>query len=155
MVISTHINEFLQVLVQVRQVVPTLLVLGNELLFPLLQLQPLLLQRLALFPLVVDARHHQRVLVVVGMFRVLCEELVDRNQRQELVGVTLTPSAIDFDASEKESYALKPFAGRNLPFQVPLLVVQILELQVPHVHVVSSLGRLGFGVSRPKVGRAV
>ena len=84
----THVNKLFQVLVQICQVVAALLILGNELLLPLLQLESLLFQGLALGPFVVDARHHQGVLIVVGMLGVLCEEVLDRDQREELVGVT-------------------------------------------------------------------
>lgn len=82
-----HVNKLLEVLVEVRQIVPPLLVLGNQLLLALLQLQPLLLERLALDPLLVDARRHQGVLVGVGVLGVGGEKLVDGDEGEGLVGV--------------------------------------------------------------------
>jgi hypothetical protein len=83
-----YVDELLQVLVEVGQIVFTLLVLSNELLFPLGQLQPLLLEGLALCALVGDAGDHQGILVVVGMVWELGDELLDRDERQLEVRVT-------------------------------------------------------------------
>lgn len=74
----THIDEPLQVLVEVRQVVFPLLVLSYELRLSLQKFLPLLLQRLSLGPLMVDPRYHQVILVGPGMLWVLGEELLRR-----------------------------------------------------------------------------
>jgi hypothetical protein len=83
-----YVDELLQVLVEVGQIVFTLLVLGNELLFPLGQLQPLLLEGLALRAFVGDTGDHQSVLIVVGVVWELGDELLDGDERQLEVRVT-------------------------------------------------------------------
>ena len=76
----THINEPLQVLVEVRQVVLPLLVLGDELGLSLQEFLPLLFKRLPLRLLVIYPRRHENVLVRLRVLRVLGEELFDRDQ---------------------------------------------------------------------------
>lgn len=77
---GTHINKPLQILVEVRQIVLPLLILGDEFGFSLQEFLPLLLQRLPLGLLVVYPRRHKNVLVRLGVLRVLGEELFDGNQ---------------------------------------------------------------------------
>lgn len=78
---ETHINELLEVLVKVREIIPTLLVVGNELLLALEKFLSLLLKRLSLRPLVVYTRNHESILVVVGMLWVLGEKLLHGDER--------------------------------------------------------------------------
>lgn len=99
MFVFAYINELLQVFVEIGQVVAALLVLGNQLLLALLQLEALQLQLLALCPLVVDARDHKRVLVVLvglvfvnhgrvaGISGVDGQELVDGDERELLIAM--------------------------------------------------------------------
>jgi hypothetical protein len=51
--------------------------------------------------------------------------------------------------------ALEPLARGDLALQVPLLIVQVLQLQVQHVDLVPRLGRLRLGLARAEVGGAV
>lgn len=78
---NTHINEPLQVLIEVRQVVLPLLVLGDEFGLSLQEFLPLLLKRLSLRLLVVYPRCHEVVLVRLCVLRVLGDELFNGDQR--------------------------------------------------------------------------
>jgi len=62
-----HINERLQILIQIRQIILPLLVIRNQALLLLEQFLPLLLQRLPLSQLVVYAREHEGFLVGGGV----------------------------------------------------------------------------------------
>lgn len=84
---ATHIDEFLQILVQIGQIVASLFVVGNQFLFTLLQLDPLLLKRLSLGSLMIDTRHHEVVLVVISMLGMQSQEFLDRDQWELLVGM--------------------------------------------------------------------
>ena len=156
---KAHVNELLEVLVEVREVVSTLLILGDELLLALLQLQPLLLERLPLDPLLVDACRHQGVLVGVGMLRVGGEELVDGDKGERLVCMAVGTRSVLRDHPALPEVGggdvLERFARGYLPLQVALLVVQVLQLEVEDVDLVTGFGRLGLGVAGAEVGSAV
>ena len=89
---ATHVDEFLQILVKICKVLLPFLVVCNELLLPLQQLLTLLLELLSLHSLVVDARNHQRVLIVIGVFGMLGKEFIDGYERELLVGVAAVES---------------------------------------------------------------
>lgn len=91
---STHINELLQIVIQIRQVLPALLVIGNKLLLPLQQLLALLLQCLTLGALVLNPRNHQVILVGVGELGVLIEELFEGCERKLLILVTIASQSV-------------------------------------------------------------
>lgn len=80
-VFRTHIDELLQIFIEVGQIVLALLVLGNELLLPAHQLEPLLLESFTSHSLVADACNHQGVLVGVGVLWLLGEEFFDGDER--------------------------------------------------------------------------
>ena len=76
-----HINKLLEVLIEIGQVVSPFFVIRNQLLLTLQKFLSLLLQRLPFSPLVIYARDHQCVLVVVNMLGVLGEEFFRGDQR--------------------------------------------------------------------------
>lgn len=73
---APYVNKLLQIIVQVSQILLSALVVGNELLLALEELLTLVLESLPDLSLVVDARKHERVLVVFGVFGELGEEFV-------------------------------------------------------------------------------
>lgn len=72
----THVDKPLEVLVEVRQVVLPLLILGDKFSLSLQEFLPLLLQSLPLGPLVVNPRYHQLVLVGPRVLRMLDKEFL-------------------------------------------------------------------------------
>lgn len=76
-------------MVQIGEVVLAALVVRNKLLLALEEFLALLLEGLALRPLVVDTRRHELVLIIVGMLRMLGEELFHGDERQLLVLVAV------------------------------------------------------------------
>lgn len=70
------VNELFQIVIQTGQVILPSLVVGNQFLFPLQKFLSLLLQCLALGSFVIDAGHHQCVVIIVCVFGVLGEELL-------------------------------------------------------------------------------
>lgn len=86
---ETHIDELLQVIVQVCKILPPLLVLCNKLLFALQKFLALLLQGLALAAFILDARDHEGIFVGFFVPRVFREELFDGNEWQLLVLVAM------------------------------------------------------------------
>lgn len=85
----TYVDEFLQILVQVGQVLLAARVLSNQLLLPLEQLLATLLQTLAFGSFVLNACVHELILVVSCTIWVLRKEFFGRNQRQLLVLVAV------------------------------------------------------------------
>jgi hypothetical protein len=71
-VTNTDINKLLEIVVKVGQVILSPFVICNEFLLSLEKLLPLLLKPFTLGSFVVDACHHQGVLVVILMLGVLC-----------------------------------------------------------------------------------
>lgn len=68
---STHIDELLEIFIEIRQVVFPLLIIRDEALLFLQQALPLLFERQTLSMLVLDARDSQPVLVCLGVLWVL------------------------------------------------------------------------------------
>lgn len=85
----TYVDELLQVVVQIRQVFPTLLVLGDELLLPLQQLLALLFEGLALDSLILNTRCHQGILIGFDMLGILGEEFLYEGQWKFLILVAV------------------------------------------------------------------
>lgn len=73
---GAYVNELFQIVIQTGQVILPSLVVGNQFLFPLQKFLSLLLQCLALGSFVIDAGHHQCVVIIVCVFGVLGEELL-------------------------------------------------------------------------------
>ncbi|KUI56549.1 hypothetical protein VP1G_10863 [Cytospora mali] len=149
------VNELLQVVIQVCQVLPAFLVLGDELLLALQQLLALLLQALALGSLVLDPGDHECVLVGSNVLWVLGEELLDGNKRKFLVLVTIFISHRRERKEGRVNNVLEALTSSDLALQVPLFVVQILQLQVQHVDLLPRLGGLRLGVAGAEARGAV
>ena len=86
-ILVTNIDEFLQILVQIGQIVASPFVVGNQFLFALLQLDSLLLKRLSLGSLMVNTRHHQVVLIVISVLGMQSQKFFDRDQGKLLIGM--------------------------------------------------------------------
>lgn len=136
---NTYINESLQVLVQIRQIVLALLVLRNQGLLALQQFLPGLFKFLSFGMFVVDAGYHELMLARLVMFRMEVEELFHWDQRQREVFVARQKSA--FTRAVSPQSVLVRFTGGDFPRQVPLFIVQVLELQMQAVDLLAILGR--------------
>ena len=77
----TDINKLLEVIVKVGQVILSSLVIRDEFLLSLEELLSLLLERFTLSSLMVNARHHQSILIIVLVLRMLCKEFLNGDQR--------------------------------------------------------------------------
>lgn len=91
---EAYVNELLKIVVQVRKIILPSLIVRDELLLPLQQLLSLVLQAFALGPLVVDAREHEGVLVVVGVLGELREEILYGDEGELLVLVAIVASIL-------------------------------------------------------------
>lgn len=81
----TYVDKLLQLLVQISEVVPALLVVSDKLLLALQEFHALLLEGFALRALVLNARYHQSVLVVFRIFRLERKEFLDGDEGKLLV----------------------------------------------------------------------
>lgn len=87
---ATYVDEFLQVVVQICQILSPLFVLSNKLLLPLQQLLALLFKGLSLDALIFYTCCHQAILVVgFGILGVFGEELLHRGKWELLVLVAV------------------------------------------------------------------
>ena len=77
----THINELLQILVQIGQIVFPLLVVRNKSLLLLQQALPLLFQRQSFRMLVINTSNRQSIIICIGMLWMFGEELLDGDER--------------------------------------------------------------------------
>lgn len=78
MIAGTYINEFLEVLVEVGQIILALLILRDQGLLVLQQLLASLLEFLSLRMLVIDARNHQIMFISLAVFGEEFEEFLNR-----------------------------------------------------------------------------
>lgn len=129
---AAHIDEFLKILIQVGQILLPLRIVGNKTLLLLQQALPLMLQLFSFRVFVVDARNHEVVFVIIRMFRKLLQKLFYGNERKLLVLVTWVGQSQQ-SSRDDSSYGrnlLVRFACYNLPPEMSLLVVKVLQLKV-------------------------